>query len=78
LPTERLIAVFDPQLENETTVIASKFPALDYLNVLFESYRVNPKTTRKEVYISTSEYAKGDASILNIYETMRMKRLISD
>lgn len=78
LPTERLIAVFDPELENGTTVIASKFPALDYLNVLFESYRINPKTTRKEVYISTSEYSKGDASILNIYETMRMKRLISD
>lgn len=78
LPTERLIAIFDPELENATTVIAAKLPALDYLNVLFESYRINPKTTRKEVYISTSEYAKGKASIINIYETMRMKRLISD
>jgi len=78
LPTERLIAVFDPQLENGTTVVAAKLPALDYLNVLFESYRTNPKTTRKEVYISTSEYSKGKASIINIYETMRMKRLISD
>jgi hypothetical protein len=78
LPTERIIAVFDPKLENDSTVVASKLRALDYLNVLFESYRINPKTTRKEFYLSTSEYSKGDASIINIYETMRMKRLIAD
>lgn len=78
LPTERVIALFDPQLENDTTIVAFKMKHLDYLNVLFESYRINPTTTRKEVYLSTSEYGKGDASIINIYETMRMKRLISD
>lgn len=75
LPTERVIVLFNPVIENGETVVASKPESIDEFNVLYESYRLKSGTPKKEVYLSTSEYESGQVSITHIYETMNFKRL---